>query len=369
MKKVKILFIVIIMGMCTILTESVSYGFALNISPSSVKITVKQGETKSGTITVFNNGKIDMGINAYTQDWLYQTDGSISFYGAGTTKFSCAKWMRIFPMKFNLKGGEKMGVQYSINVPADAEGGYCAVIFFESFPLSEAKGEEGGMTVQFAGRLGALVYLEIEGKAIHKGHIESLSITPPQSDKPFEMKLAFKNAGNTYIGAQGTLNIVDEEGNIFAKEKFGPLTTLPGDVRERTVEWLGELKEGTYIAVVTLDIGTEAPIVEEKKFEVFFGGTIDSFSVDVSGEKPSFSVIVKNTGQLNIEPAGRIEVLKEDKGVVKVLNLEKTLIAPGQEKELKVNLEESLAQGTYTAKAIISIGNKELVKEEIFTIK
>jgi hypothetical protein len=183
------------------------------------------------------------------------------------------------------------------------------------------------------------------------------------------MKLSFKNAGNTYMRAEGTLNIVDEEGNLFGKTKFGPLTTLPGDIREAKVNWLGELKEGAYVAVITLDIGTEAPIVEEKKFEISFGGIINTFSVDVSGQKPSFSVLVKNTGQLNIEPFGRIEVLKDGGDVVKVLNLEKTLIAPGQEKALKVNLEENLAQGAYTAKAVISIGSKELVKEEIFTIK
>lgn len=364
----KILFFCIIISFCLIFSESVSYGFALNISPPSFKAGVTGGGATSGTITVTNNGGSDVGIRAYTQDWLYNPDGSKSFHDAGTTPFSCAKWIRLFPRKFQLEAGGKMSVQYIINVPEDAEGGYYAVIFFESLPLGEY-GSEEGVVVQFTGRLGTIVYLETEEKTIYNASLDALSITPPQSDKPLEVTLSLENKGNVHLGAQGTLNIIDEEGDVFGKKRFGPLNALPGDTREARVEWFGELEEGTYYAVVTLDIGSEEPIVEERRFNVSFGGAINAFSIDVSKDMPSFSVLVKNTGHLNIDAGGRIELLNENSEVVKNLNLKKSLIAPGQEKELKGTLRENIPQGIYTAKAVISIGDKELIKKEVFVIK
>jgi hypothetical protein len=349
------------------LSESACYGFAMNITPPSFKTTVKVGESTTGNITVINKGEIDIGVKAYVQDWVYDSEGRRTFHAAGTTPYSCAKWIHLFPTKFQLEAGKKMGVQYTINVPADAKGGYYAVIFFESIPMGEYEGEEG-VVVRFSGRLGTIAYIETETGSVYNGAIESLSVTPPQSNKPLEMALSFENTGNVYIGAEGILNIIDEEGNIFGKEKFGPLNTLPGDTREAKLEWFGDLEEGTYYAVVTLDIGTGNPIVKERKLNIFFGGAVNTFSIDLSSGKPSFSVIVENTGHLNIDASGRIELIKDGE-LTKSISLEKSLIAPGKEKEFKGSFVEDLPQGIYTAKAIVSVGGREFIKEEVFSIK
>lgn len=364
----KLLFLCIIITLCVLFLQTASHAFSINISPPSLKLSVQPGQSASGTITVLNRGEETVGILVYTEDWLYAPDGSKSFHAAGTTPLSCAKWLRIFPKKFQLEGGEKMGVQYTVNMPEDAKGGYYAVVFFESVPSAEEERDEG-MMVRFAGRLGTIIYLETEGKSTRSATVESFSVTVPQSDKPLEMSLSYKNTGDVYIGAEGTLNIIDDEGNIFGKETFGPVNTLPGDTRGTKAEWLGELEEGTYYTVVTLDIGGDEPIVREAEFTVSSGGTIESLSVDSSKELPSFSVLVKNTGQLNIDVGGRIDVLKKDGELVKSLNLKKSLIAPGKERQLEAALDEKLPQGAYTAKAVISIGAKEFTKEETFSIE
>ena len=366
MKKYAALFVTT--TVLLLFSQAACYGFALNISPPSFKATIKPGGTNSSTITVQNNSDGNIGILAYVQDWTYNADGSKSFYAAGTTPLSCAKWIRLFPKKFQLEAKGSMGVQYTINMPEDAKGGYYAVIFFESIPVGEVE-EEEGMMVRFAGRLGTIVYLETEGATIKKGDIESLFIAPPQSNKPLEMTLKFKNSGNAYINADGMLDIIDKEGNAFGKKRFGPINTLPGDTREAKVEWLGELEEGAYDAVVTLDIGTEEPIVEERKLVISSGGSVESFLVDSSSGKPSFCVSVKNTGNLNISVEGRIDILTENDELAKSLTLKKTLIAPGKKKELKDELEENLPEGTYTAKAVISLDGKEFIKEEVFFVK
>ncbi len=366
MKKIFILWV--ITAICLIFSVSESHGFSLNVSPPSFKTSVEPGGSTSGTITILNTSEENIAIMVYTQDWQYKPDGSKTFRAAGTTPLSCAKWIRIFPKKFQIEAHGRMAVQYTISVPEDARGGYYAVIFSESVPLSK-EGSEGEMTVRFAGRLGTIVYLDVEGTVIRKASIESLSVKPPQSNKPLEMDISYKNKGNVYIAAKGTLNIIDEEGNIFGREKFGPISTLPGDTRETKVEWLGGLEEGDYLAVITLDIGADEPIVEEREFSISYGGALKRLSVDVSGQKPSFSVVVKNTGHLNIRVSGRIEILGEGGEPVKTLDLKKSLIAPRKEKKLKTALKESLPLGRYTARAVVSIGDAEFTKEEAFSIK
>ncbi|MBL7071631.1 MAG: hypothetical protein ISS26_05630 [Candidatus Omnitrophica bacterium] len=366
MKKYTLLFIVL--SLCFLFFESDASGFALNISPPSFHVSVNPGESASGAITVHNRGEGEIGILVYTQDWVYNPDGSKTFHAAGTTPLSCAKWIRLFPKKFKLEAGGQMAVQYTVTLPEDAKGGYYAVIFFESVSPG-ADDKDQGMMVRFAGRLGTIVYLETEGKSTASGVVESFTVTPPRSDKPLEMVLSFKNTGNVYIGAEGTLNIIDADGNVYAKQIFDPINTLPGETREAKTEWLGELDEGTYYVIVTLDIGIDEPIVEEKEIVISSGGIIESVSIDTSSGVPSFSVAVKNTGQLNIDVGGSIEILKADGGPAASLTLKKTLIAPGKMRELKADLDEKLPQGSYKAKAVISIGDRELTKEETFTVK
>lgn len=364
----KNIFLFVIISAIILSFETVSYGFSLNISPPSIHVSVKPGESASGNIVVDNRGESSLGILVYVQDWVYNPDGSKTFMAAGTAPLSCAKDIRVFPKTFKLEAGEKTSVQYTVTVPEDAKGGYYAVIFFESIPAEEVNKTEG-MVVRFAGRLGSIIYLETEGKSIKSGVVKSFNVTPPHSDKPLEVSLSFENTGNVYIGAEGTLNITDKDGNVFGKEIFGPVNTLPGDTREAKVEWLGELEAGTYYAVVTLDIGTDEPVVKESEIVISSGGSIQTMSVDASTNKPSFSVVVKNSGQLNIDVGGKIDVLKEDGTLVKSVNLNSTLIAPDKERELKAVFDESLPVGSYKAKAVLLIGGKEIAKEEIFSIK
>jgi len=362
------LILLCIIGLCVFFFESTVFGFALNISPPSFHASVKPGGSTSGTVSVYNKSDEDIGILVYTQDWIYNPDGSKTFLAAGTTPLSCAKWIRIFPKKFKLKAGDKMAVQYTVALPDDAQGGYYAVIFFESVPADVAEQDEG-MMIRFSGRLGAIAYLETEGRSTKRGTVKAFSVTPPQSNKPLEMRLTFKNEGNVYIGAEGTLNIIDDEGNVFGKEIFGPINTLPGESRETAVQWLCELEEGSYYAIATLDIGTDEPLVKEAEITISSGGAIKSLSVEATSGMPMFSVIVNNTGQLNIDVGGRLEVFEANGEPTASLDLKDTLIAPGKDRELRAALQEKLPQGAYKVKAIISIGEKELTKEEMFSIK
>ncbi len=341
-----------------------AYPFALNISPPSFTAKIAPGESTSGTITVSNGSDDRVGILVYAQDWVYAPDGSKTFHAAGTTPLSCAEEIRIFPKKFNLEPGDKMPVQYTITLPQDASGGYYAVIFFESVPLGEEEDAEG-MMIRFAGRLGTIVYAETEGTVIRKADVNSFSVTPPTSNSPLVMNFVIHNLGNVYIGAEGTLNIIDAEGNVYGKKNFGPVNTLPGDSREATVEWFGELEEGSYFAVMTLDAGGDMPVVKEAEIAVRAGGSID----EVEGDAGGVSVTLLNTGQINLRAEGTIEILNDNGSIVTEINLGRTLIAAERSRTIREPFENPLPSGTYTARVRVILGEETLTEERPFTVQ
>ena len=366
MRKITVLFITI--TLCTIFLQATSYGFSLNVSPPSVRLSIPPGGTESSTITIENksdSSSIDM--RAYVEDWDYAEDGSKQFHPPGTTPRSCARWINIYPKMFHLEPKARIGIQYTISVPQDAEGGHYAVIFFESIVGDDEA--EGNLMVRFAGRIGTIMYQETEGKTDKSGSIVSFECGRPDQNKPLKIKVSFKNEGNAQISAEGIMNIIDAEGNIFGRKELGPIDTLPGSTREYETEWLGELEEGEYDVIVTFDAGLDIPLVAETTIKVGSFAEIDKLAIDTSGEVPVIAIIINNTGNLNARIGGKIDILNETGEVIESVPIKKTLVAPNSKKELKTEPEKALPAGQYKAKAIVSFNDKELRQEEAFSVR
>lgn len=367
MKKRIVISALIFLSLC-FLIDNEARAFSINVSPPSIRISVPPGETKSGTVTVENKSDGPIDIRVYTEDWAYSPDGSKQFLQAGTTPLSCAKWIATHPQKLHIESNSRAGVQYTISVPADAAGGHYAVIFFESI-VSEGEATHGNVMLRFSGRIGSIVYLEAEGRIKRSGSITSFTCGRPDQNSPLAINITLKNDGNTHIIAQGVMNIIDKDGNIFGKKELGPINTLPGDTREYKTEWLGDLKEGAYDVIATLDTGVDAPLVAETVLTVVSSGAIDKIDIDSGTNQPSFNAIVDNTGNLNVKAEGRIEISDDKGNVVQTIPLKSTLIAPNTKKGIQAKAETALTAGQYKTRAIIMLGDKELVKEGEFSIR
>ncbi len=364
--RILIFAIIILLSIFTACKEAAA--FSINVSPPSVRISTPPGETRSGTITVENKTDKPMDMRSYVEDWVYTKDGGKQFMLAGTTPLSCAKWITIHPQKFHVEANSRIGVQYTISIPANAEGGHYAVIFFESI-VSEGEATSGNMTVRFAGRIGTIIYQETEGRAKRVGSITSFTCGRPDQNSPLAINLTLKNEGNTHIIAQGVANIIDKDGNVFGRKELGPINTLPGDTREYKTEWLGDLNEGTYDVIATLDTGLDSPLVAETVLKVSSSGGIDKLEIDANTNPPTFNITVNNTGNLNLKTEGKVDILNEGGALVSSVPLKSVLIAPNSKKEIQQKASTALSAGKYRAKATIMFGEKELTKEGDFSIK
>jgi len=245
------------------------WAVTLRINQPRIEAAVTPGELLRGTIEVENLVEEPVEITIYLQDWRYVApgDGTKEFAPASTLPQSCADWVSFFPQRLQLPPKGHEAVNYTIRVPDDARDAAYAVLFFETL-LGEGPSEEGGVSVLYTARLGSLILLDIKGSAQRAATITDLTITPPDDHQPLQIRGQLTNTGNVAVGAVGEFHVVDAEGRIVARGTVPARYTHPGLSVPLDVTWVGSLASGTYRVVLTLDLGGDQVLVEERTFAI-----------------------------------------------------------------------------------------------------
>jgi len=275
MKKYSYLFILFILfSICTICTNS--FAFSIRINEPKISLSVPAGGAKSATISVDNLTDEMISVRAYADDWHYakQGDGTKEFFPRGTTDFSCSNWITTYPAEFELPPYGHKEVQFTIRVPQDAKGGYYSVIFFES-GLGTAQTPEG-VSVAVAGRLGSLIYLGVEGTVNKLAAVESLTISRKDKNSPAQINFIFVNTGNIDITAKGTYNIIDDKGMVYARGQVPDIYTTQGNEVNVNANFSSDLPSGNYDFILTLDLGADSSITEERRIQVKDSGLVQT---------------------------------------------------------------------------------------------
>jgi len=365
----KVFASIIIFTIAFILLSADVYAFSLSVDPPSFKIKVKPGTSSTGTIKVKNEGDAEIGIKAYLGDWVFAPDGGKTFKAPATTVYSATQWVTISPDFLTLQPKEVKDVNYTIKFPENIQGGKVTVIFFET-ALGTAENEEG-MTVKLAGRIGVIGYIEAENASNRIGEITKLEVSRPDENKPLTIKLKFKNTGDTYTLAKATANIIDQDGNVYGNIEIDKINTLPGDEIEKEGSWMGQLPEGQYDLIVTIDMGEEnIPVISESKIIVTKSAEITDLNANSLPEKTDVSLNLKNTGNLTMDfSEGNIEILNVSGAVVAKERLQRTILLPDTAKEIKSSLSGGLVKGKYKVVVKLTYDDKVLQKETTIEIR
>lgn len=231
-----------------ILPVSVAGATTLNLNQSKIRLSVPPGSSRSGTIQVENPGSTDILVKAYLEDWVYapQRDGTKEFFPADSARRSASSWIKFVPAEFIIPALGSQTLNYTVNVPPGVSGGYYSVLFFET-PMNRS-GEEGvGMNLIV--RIGSIFYIETGNTVELNGEFGQLSLDRNN------LKLEFKNTGNSDITTAGTFHIMDSKGMIFDRGVFADSYTLPGDGASLTAPINQKFEPGTYDLVMTFDLG------------------------------------------------------------------------------------------------------------------
>jgi len=242
-----------------VLLFAVSFDAASQVilNTGKIKLAVSPGETVTGFLTLRNTSSTPVMLRAYFEDFMYipPFDASKKFLAMGATKSSCGKWVRFSPQDFTVEPFSKRKINYSINVPPDAKGGYYGVLFFEKSP--ESSKVPGGL--QIITRIGCLFFVETHDKT-KAAAIDDIEITANN------IQGRFVNSGNVIIISDAVFYIMSREGMIADRGKIKKFYLPPGEKYFFTINLPENLSPGSYTVVLTFDLEEGDVLVREIDF-------------------------------------------------------------------------------------------------------
>ena len=227
------------------------------LAPAQIVQTFKPGTPFELQLTTNNTGTETVEMSVEISDFWYDQKSDKTFPPPGTSPHSAANWIQFVPERFEVAPGASQKMKAIVTPPADARGGYYAVLFVSSAPkLSDEKTKEGG-AVFTRMRLGCLVMLEADGSQEYKVVVGEPTIDPPTAAGSLVAHIPIANDSNTHIFPQPKLTVLDANRKIVAKAESDSKRFLPGQKFSMDLKWDGELKPGKYSGVLTIPYGRD----------------------------------------------------------------------------------------------------------------
>lgn len=228
-------FFTIVVGMFGKITPA----FALTVSPVRLEITGDPGTTIQTDIEVFNEQSEEQGEKVFFTSFENfepsGDSGSPRFIGA---KNGLATWIK-GPSKVTLDSGIRSIVNFSIEIPKDAEpGGHFAAVFFGTGDPSL----QGNEQISVGGKIGVLILLRVSGEVPEGGGLLNFAVKDSQkffTMLPVSFEYRLNNTGGDRVVPKGEIKIKNTirltSATLLVNENQG--SVLPSSTRKFTVVW------------------------------------------------------------------------------------------------------------------------------------
>ncbi len=228
---------------------------SLGLAPAQVVQTFKPGVPFEFELTTANGGDAAVEMSVEITDFWYNEKNEKIFTAPGTSPRSAANWIQFVPEHFDVPTHASQKMKAIVTPPADAKGGYYAVLFVVSKPQLSFDKTKDGKQVFTNMRIGCLVLLSAEHTEEYKMAVSDVKLTPPTENTPVSVSFMIANEGNTHLFPRPRLAILDAQHKLVAKAETDPKRYLPGQRDSMQVEYAGALAPGDYTAVLTLEYG------------------------------------------------------------------------------------------------------------------
>lgn len=242
--------------------------FGLSINHTKFNISLDAQEKYSESIVVNNHSKEEVSVKVYLEDFSYvfPYDGKKEFYSLGSTKYSLQNWVNFSPQEFIIPPGSFQRVTFTIVSDKNFTQTHCGAIFFENAVGNVS--DNTGKKIVVHQRLGCLLFVEPKTaeKKVSFKDIKGLS---------YSLSGEFSNIGNTFLHANGTFYIMDNEGLVKDRGSVRDLYLLPEDKAALEIGFSKDLAMGKYTLVVTFDLEKGDVAVKEIDFSLNESGIVD----------------------------------------------------------------------------------------------
>ena len=300
------------------------------VSPSLIEVGVEPGARFDKVINVSNRGTdpahLSVAVRAHVED---------------RPDIAAEGWFRTDPEEFDLGPGEGKQVSVQVNVPNDAKpGGRYATVFFRTSPrVMAGKGGRFSGGTGVGAEIGAVFLLTVRGPDLRlEGQLTKVVpvVTGPGR---IGARVEITNTGNVHMFPAGQVEITDQAGNVVGKFTLPETTAiLPGDTRSFYLQGVQDVPDGGYHASGAIEYGwseeqIKAAQVDPEEWshqealkEITFNSIpkLRVVEVKLEGSKEEgaqFTLAMENYGDVEVSPAGFIDVLTPDGERVGLLNI------------------------------------------------
>lgn len=242
-----------------------------SVSPTFTKVDLDPGETYSGSFNIGNRGSETFDFKIYADPYEEVGDNAEPTYGNQTKYTQIVDWITFDKEKATVAPGEKVKINFTVNVPNDAPAGgqYAALI-------AEADNEKKNGDVQIEGitRVAHLLYASVNGETNDCAKIESNTINTFMFEPPISVSSLVSNCGNVHQSITYTMKVTPLfSDNVIYTNEDDPVVrvVLPEARRFNTISWTkedGAPMFGIFNVEQTVKVGKES-LTEKKLVFVF----------------------------------------------------------------------------------------------------
>lgn len=239
---------------------------AVTLSPLTFELFANPGEIVSNVIRVSNEDPNPVNVVIEVQDFApVGEEGQVTLQqGDDSYTYSLASWVTVTPKVITIPGHDSRPVEFTINIPPNAEPGghYSSVLASIS-----AVPTEGAVTI--AQKVGSLLLLNVAGDVVEQLHIAEFSAPSLSEYGPVEIVARFENDGTVHLKPRGFILIKNIFGQEVEKIELPQKNVLPRSIRRVETAWGERIMFGRYEATLTAIYGsTNQPLSSVTSFWV-----------------------------------------------------------------------------------------------------
>jgi len=259
--------------LCLMLLSTIAAGpnlhaQSIGLAPAQIVTDFKPGVPFEYSLSVANSGSDTVELHVQVTDFWYNDKNEKVFSTPGTSPRSAANWIQFVPEKFVVGPNASQKMKAIITPPADANGGYYAVLFVESKPVPTNKETEDGKHIFTNMRIGCLVLLTAKNTENYDVGIQNVKLVPPSADQGLSLTFDVDNKSNTHIFPLARLAVLTPDHRLVGKAESKMKRFLPGEKDSMKVDWTGDLPGGDYTAVLSLIYGGNQTQTRQIPFSV-----------------------------------------------------------------------------------------------------
>lgn len=254
-KKTLCFLIAIAGGMIGLGSESAfAQGVGVAISPLTFELTANPGDVLQNKLRVFNPTQSAVLIQMEIEDFAVAGErGEVRIETAGSETYSLALWVKTSPESFRLEPNEQKTVDFTIEVPENAEpGGHYGSVLAA---IGGVIGNEGFVGTAVSQKVGSLVLLSVSGDMVEDLRIKDFTAPEFLEYGPVPFLIRFENKGTVHVRPRGFVTITNWRDKKVVDIEFPQLNIIPGSVRKVETSWDKKWLLGKYAATLVGSYG------------------------------------------------------------------------------------------------------------------